>query len=345
MTALVEYRPHEARDWAREHLRGVCGCLLPTLSSSLAAVNDAAIRHDVRRERELGFWGTLLVSECGTIKEEMCQIVDVAVDEAAKSGLRTVLLASFPTLDDTVEMVRYAEATGVDLVLVSYPLLFYPRTEDDVYAYTKAVADATDLGVLLFCINQWNFNRLHPSGFSPALMRRLIDDCENVVGIKNEIGLPGVGGIAEVFHRFKDEVIVTDPMEQNAPAWITTFGMPFLGTSNYEYMGGEVVRYFGLLQDPAAFDEGMEVYWRLHPARVANAQVHAEFMTGTSLVHRLVWKYQYWLNGFNGGPIRQPSPRLNDRQMRTLRQGLVASGIDPAPGEDAEFFAGRNPME
>lgn len=323
----------------------MCGCLLPTLSSSLTAVNEGAIRHDVRREKELGFWGTLLVSECGTTKEEMCQVIDVAVDEAMSIGLRTVLLASFPTLDDTLEMVKYAEASGVDLVLPSYPLLFYPRSEDDVYAYTEAVAASTNLGVFLFAINQWNFGRIHPSGFSPALIRRLVDACDNVVGIKNEIGLPGVGGIAEVFRRFGDEVVVTDPMEQNAPAWITTFGMPFMGTSNYEYMGGDLVRYFSLLQDPATFDEGMEIYWRLHPARVANAQVHAEFMGGTNLVHRLVWKYQYWLNGFNGGPIRQPQPRLNDRQMRTLRQGLVASGIDPAHGDDVEFFVGRHPVE
>jgi 4-hydroxy-tetrahydrodipicolinate synthase len=68
-------------------------------------------------------------------------------------------------------------------------------------------------------------------------------------------------------------------------------------------------------------------------------------MPGASLVHRMVWKYQYWLNGFNGGPIRQPLPRINDHQMRTLRQALIRSGINPAPGEDYEFFIGRNPME
>ncbi len=68
-------------------------------------------------------------------------------------------------------------------------------------------------------------------------------------------------------------------------------------------------------------------------------------MGGTSLVHRHLWKYQYWLNGFNGGPIRQPLPRITDGQMRTLRQALVRSGITPAPGEDSEFFVGRNPTD
>jgi dihydrodipicolinate synthase/N-acetylneuraminate lyase len=341
---MAEYTRKEARDWAKAKMRGVCGCMMPTFNSSLTKVNERAIRHDIRLEKKLGFWGTLLVSECGTTKDEMRRVIEIGVDEASKNALRTVLLASFPTINDTIEMVRFAERAGVDLVLMSYPLMFYPTSEDQVYEYTKTLAQSTDLGVMLFCINQWNFGRLHPSDFSPALIGRLIDDVDNIVAIKNEIGIPGVGGVAEVFRRFRDRVVVCDPFEQNAPAWAMTFGMPFMGTSNYEYMGGEVVRYFNLLQKKE-FDEAMAIYWRLHPARQASAQVAAGYMGGTGLVHRQVWKYQYWLNGFNGGPIRQPLPRINDAQMRILRQGLLRSGITPAPGEDAEFFVGRNPED
>jgi 4-hydroxy-tetrahydrodipicolinate synthase len=341
---MAEYRRSEAREWAKATMKGVCGCMMPTLNSALTAVNDRALRHDIRLEKALGFWGTLLVSECGTTQAEMRQVIDIGVDEARQVGLRTMLLASFPTRSDTIEMVRYAEGAGVDLVLLSYPMMFYPQSEQEVYEYTKAVADSTNLGVMLFCINQWNFGRLHPSDFSPRLIGRLIDDAPNVVAIKNEIGPPGVAGVAEVFYRFRDRVVVSDNFEQNAPAWVMTFGMPFMGTSNYEYMGGEVPRYFALLQ-AGKFDEAMEIYWRLHPARQANAQIMQSFIPSTGMVHRLVWKYQYWLNGFNGGPIRQPHLRINDNQMRILRQGLIKSEITPAPGEDREFFVGRHPMD
>jgi len=341
---MAEYRRSEAREWAKATMKGVCGCMMPTLNSALTAVNERAIRHDIRLEKALGFWGTLLVSECGTTMTEMRQVIDIGVDEARQVGLRTMLLASFPTLRDTIEMVRHAEGAGVDLVLQSYPMMFYPQSEEEVYEYTKAVADSTGLGIMLFCINQWNFGRLHPSDFSPHLIGKLIDDVPNVVAIKNEIGPPGVAGVAEVFYRFKDRVVVSDNFEQNAPAWVMTFGMPFMGTSNYEYMGGEVPRYFALLQD-GEFEKAMEIYWRLHPARQANAQVMSSFIGGTGIVHRLVWKYQYWLNGFNGGPIRQPHLRINDNQMRVLRQGLLRSGMTPAPREDHEFFVGRHPME
>jgi hypothetical protein len=90
---------------------------------------------------------------------------------------------------------------------------------------------------------------------------------ENVVAIKNEVGMPGVVGIANIFRRFRDRVIVTAPFEQNAPAWAMTFGMPFMGTSNYEYMGGEVPRYFNLLQQGrykvrANLSRSVRLLWR-----------------------------------------------------------------------------------
>ena len=73
---MAEYRRSEAREWVKAKMRGVCGCLLPTLSSSLRTINEVATRHDIRREAELGFWGTLLKSQRGTTNEDMCQGID-----------------------------------------------------------------------------------------------------------------------------------------------------------------------------------------------------------------------------------------------------------------------------
>lgn len=341
---MATYAREEARSWAREHMRGVCGCLLPTLNNSLTRINEAAIRHDLRREAELGYWGTLLVSECGTSDAEMCDVVDISVEEARRLGLRTMLAGSFPTLERTIEMVRYADAAGVDLVLLSYPLTFHPASEEDIFHFTKAVAVASDLAIMLFCVHQWDFGYLHPSGFSPDLIGRLIHELPTVVAVKNEIGGPGVGGIAEVFLRFGDEVVVSDPFEQNAPAWVSTFGMQFMGSSNYEYLGDAPVRMFDLLQ-AEKLDEAMELYWSVHPARQTNAQLASTYMPGSALIHRMLWKYQYWLNGFNGGPIRAPHLRLMEGQRNLARVGLVRSGLPCSDSPDQEFFVGRCPMD
>jgi 4-hydroxy-tetrahydrodipicolinate synthase len=63
---------------------------------------------------------------------------------------------------------------------------------------------------------------------------------------------------------------------------------------------------------------------------------------GSNFVHRYLWKFQAWLNGYNGGPIRQPAMKLSESQMRTSSEGLLKAGIASAE-PFAEFFVGRNP--
>ncbi|HEY2054627.1 MAG TPA: dihydrodipicolinate synthase family protein [Solirubrobacterales bacterium] len=338
----MRYGKGEAREWARENLRGVAGCVAPTVKSDLSGLNEAAIRHDVRREKELGFAGMLLVGETGTTATEMREFIEIAADEAA-GDLILILQAAEPTLQLNIDLLAFGQEAGVDVVLPSFPTGFYPRTEDDVHEYYSALAGSTDLGLFIFAIGLWNFGRLHPSTFSPRLIGRLIDDCPNAVAIKNEIGAPGIAGISEVFERFNDRVVVTDPFEMNAPAWVQAYGMQFLGTSNYEYAGPLVPKMFKLLTD-GDYDAAMDLYWQMQPARQANMKIMGEAAAGTAMVHRLLWKYQGWLNGFNGGPIRSPlSGRLNDGQMGTLRSSMAAAGIEATEDEDAEFFVGRNP--
>jgi dihydrodipicolinate synthase/N-acetylneuraminate lyase len=338
---MAAYEAGEARSWARAHLRGVAGCLAATMRADGSGLNETAVRHDVALAIEHGYAGTLLVSECGTSPTEMRELIDIAVAESA-GRLTTILQASEGTLEENIALVRYAEQAGVDLVLPSFPLTFYPRSEDDVHAYFKALADSTSLGMIVFAIHLWNFNRLHPSSFSPRLIRRLVDDCPNVVGIKNEIGAPGVAGVSQVFELFRDEVVVTDPFEMNAPAWVRAYGMPFLGTSNYEYLGPLVPRMFELLHSEGGYDAAMELYWQTQPARQVNMRVMGEAVAGTHLVPRLLWKYQGWLCGYNGGPLRSPQGRISDAQMSALRASLVASGVAVTDDEDAKFFAGRH---
>ena len=228
---MAKYGRGEAREWARTHLRGCAGCVQPTFTSDLSRLNETAIRFDVNKEKEHGMSAVLIVSEAGTTLAEMEEFTRIVVDEAG-ADLVTILQASQPTLEDTVASTLAAAALGVDLVMPSYPLYFNPPSIDAVFDFTKAIAEAGNLGLLIFAMDQWNFGRLHPAGFPVSLLERMVNEIPEVVGIKNEVGGPGVGGIAAVFERFSDEVIVTDPLEFNAPAWVRNYGMKFMGTSN-----------------------------------------------------------------------------------------------------------------
>jgi 4-hydroxy-tetrahydrodipicolinate synthase len=87
--------------------------------------------------------------------------------------------------------------------------------------------------------------------------------------------------------------------------------------------------------------EAMRLYWQVDPARHANAKIGA--IGGANTVHRMAWKYQAWLNGYNGGPLRMPTARLVSDQMRMLRAGLAASALPVTDSPDEEYWVGRNP--
>jgi dihydrodipicolinate synthase/N-acetylneuraminate lyase len=340
--AMARYAPGEARAWALANLAGCCGCVLPTFTSDLEQLNERAIRFDVAREKELGMKAILIVSEGGTTEPELLRMIDVCVDEAA-DDLVTFVQASHASFEGMVRIIRHAEGAGVDFVLPSYPLTYYPSSYDEIFADTKRIIDSSQLGTFLFCIDQWNFSRLDPAAFPVDLLERLVDACPNLAGIKNEVGLPYAGGLVDVFEKFNDVVVVTDPLEHNAPAWIRHYGMRFMGTSNYEAWGDATPRMLDLLSSPETWDEGMALYWSVAPVRRANSAIVGATVGLTSMVPRFVWKYQGWLNGFNGGPLRAPLQRINQAQMNQLRAAAVAAGLPVAEDPDEAFFVGRNP--
>lgn len=338
-TAVTYGRP-EAKEWAHEHMKGVCDVIIPSYRSDLTGLNEAGIRHDVRRNIELGFWGALLVSEAGTTRDEMRQFMEIAVDEA--QGRHYFLLhGTFDTLEDQQAMAKDARAIGLNGVLLGYPNSFYPRSPGDLLEYTSRFCEGVDLGVVLFCAHHWNFERLDRSGFP---MEVILDAAavENVMAIKYEVGRPGAVGTYECFKALADkDIVVSDPFEANAPIWTDLFGMQWMGTSNYEYYGDRMPRMLDALNSGRR-QEGMKIYWQVQPARTARGSEQATF-AGANFIHRYLWKYQAWLNGFNGGPLRQPVMKLSDGQMRRLADALRRAGIADPQEDLGSFFAGRNP--
>jgi 4-hydroxy-tetrahydrodipicolinate synthase len=338
---MVRYKKSDARAWAREHMKGVANVVIPSYTQDLKGLNEKGIRHDIRKEIEYGFWGTLLVSEVAITVPEYKQFVQWSRDEA---GGRLTLIhhAGFNTLEENIEAVQIAEREGAELVLLSYPVNFYATTQQHIYDFTKAFCDATQLGVIIFPVPHWGFERIHPAGMSPELVRRMVKDIRNIVCIKAESGMPTPSGFVQAWREHSKELVVTCPIEGDALPLAGLVPMQFTGTSNTEYYGPMIPKMFKLVTE-GRFDEMMELYWKIHPARMTAGVVHNSYRGGAGIIHRMMWKYQAWLSGFNGGPMRQPVMKIRDVHMKQLREGLKRCGL-PTPDEsDAEFFVGRNP--
>jgi 4-hydroxy-tetrahydrodipicolinate synthase len=335
----LSYSRSEARAWAREKMQGVNNVIIASYTNDLSDINEAGIRHDVRRQIELGFAGHLVVSETALTVDEYLRFVAMSTDESQGQQL-IIHHASFNTLEENIEVANKAAAAGAQLTLLSYPPNFYPRDENDIFEYTKSFCDAVDMAVMLFPVPLWGFERVHPASLSADLIERLLPVCPTIVAIKAEGGHPSLGGFTEAWYRFNERVVVTMPLEHQAIPLSTLVPLQVIATSNTEYFGDVIPRLLHMTQ-AGNYDEAMRLYWQVDPARHANAGVGA--IGGANSVHRMVWKYQAWLNGYNGGPLRMPTPRMTSSQMAPMRRGLIASGLPVTDTDDLEYWTGRNP--
>jgi len=335
---MASYTRKEAREWGREHLQGVANVLIPTMTSDFKRLNEKAIRHDVETTISHGFVGTLTCSEVAITLEEYEQFVRIAVDQA-KGRIFVVHHAVFNTLEDNIEAMKMAEAAGAELVLIGYPPYFYPKSMEDVYKYTKAMCDATDLAVMLFPIPTWGFSRLDPNDLPVPLLRRLIDECPNVAAIKAEGGAPHIMSAIEVHRAFHKEVVISSPMEHEYVPLAQLMPIPFCGTNYSAFFGPTLPKVYKLIQE-GRFDEATAIFYQLDAARKAFTTVP---QAGNGLLNRMMWKYEGWLQGYNGGPLRHPTARVYARDMVALRRGQEASGLNPTSDPDDAFFVGRHP--
>src|SRR5262249_45637625 len=66
------------------------------------------------------------------------------------------------------------------------------------------------------------------------------------------------------------------------------------------------------------------------------------YMSGAHFINRSLWKYWAWLNGYNGGPMRQPVNKGAHAQKRQSRAAMVRAGFKLKDESFAGFFVGRN---
>ncbi len=109
--------------------------------------------------------------------DERRQIIDTIVKAVA--GRKQVFAGTgAATLEETIELSRYAAEHGTDGVVIVMPTDI-PGNEESLFKYYKAVNDAIDCPFMVY----------DPRGegdhsATPQLMRRMVDELDNLVAIK-----------------------------------------------------------------------------------------------------------------------------------------------------------------
>jgi 4-hydroxy-tetrahydrodipicolinate synthase len=328
----------DRKAWAREHFRGLENCIMPSFRQDLRELDEEGVRLDVRQSISHGFFSSLCALETGLTTDEKKQMLSIATDEAGdKLGIALSLTGE--TIDENIDILRHAESVGATHALVSYPQAFRPKTQDEVYAFVRALADSTNIGLYLFVSDKFSFHHLHPSGVPFEAYEKLAD-VDNIVAIK--LGGMDSGMIYECCERFNDRLLVTTVNIGLLPMLRKMYGLQWSGAWTVEALQSPghpyAVDFMNLLLADR-IDDAMAIYWRLAPALGSMMRVMAPLVpTGT--YHWPMLKFYQWLSGGNGGMTRQPCMRLFERDMMAIRGGLRAVGIDcKDPNED--FYAGR----
>jgi 4-hydroxy-tetrahydrodipicolinate synthase len=344
----VEYTKKEAKDWAREKFHGLENILVPSLKmekmeeGSMLNMDEEGIRHDVREcKRHKFFMCTAGIEGMPFMMMEMVMrdFWEIAVDEA-KGEIFIDAYVSANSFDDTVAAARLAQECGCDSIMLAYPPYFNPKSEDEVFEFTKAVCDAIDIAVVAYPTHKYNFERFHTSSFSPALLSRICE-LENVVAAK----LGVVHDISHCTHCFDlagGKALLAAPSPQHWSTFVSRFGQQWAGSAPYEFLQDHehthAVDYFNLLS-AGKFKEAMELYWNVFP-KAKIMQDLLDYTVYEGVYNMMHFKYIGWLAGFNGGPITLPTARLYEHQKEALKAARAAMGLtNRAP--DEEFYAGR----
>lgn len=332
----MKVQKSELKAWARENMVGVENCILPSFTPDLSELDEDGIRWDVQKSKEHGFFSTLVATETGLTFDEAKRFVAIVADEAKDDILVSTTLL-FDSVEKNRAILAHAEQVGVDSILLGYPANFYAKSAEEVYALGREMVESTGLAVTLYPSPHYNYQRLHNSGFPLDVLERLAD-LPNVVAAK--IGEPGMA--VDCYQRFGDKVLINNPVERMLPMMVSGFKQQWMGAGCYEVFQSPdkpyLVDYFRLLRE-GRWQEGMDIYWKLTPARVIfETQFAATQMIGT--YHWTQQKFYQWCVGGNGGLTRQPALKLHQHEIEQTKMAFMMIGIQ-ARQNDEEFYMGR----
>lgn len=320
----MQYKKHEAKEWAKTAFRGLEATILPSFTADELLLDEAAIRHDVRELIRHGFFGAVMVNDAGTTREEDKLFARWCVEEAkGKIGIGFSL--RYPTLEQNVEMARYAEEVGCNTVMLSYPANYYPTSAQEVLDYTRTICNATNLGVELFPSQKYEFN--FPGGFSPELLNEMAK-IENVVAMK--VGVIEYAWIDQCFRLFGDKIMIGHPFDEAWPIFIRKYGMQWSGSAPWQIFqtpdNPRQLRLFNLIQD-GNMEEAMTLYWKMDPQRKFFMAAMQSQVGQTGMYNFQMWKYMEGLVGMSGGEMRYPKLQFKAGGKARARKAALATGL------------------
>lgn len=318
----MEYRKNEAKEWAKEKLKGVWIATNTPFTPDFQVDWDGCrsnIRHCVDNLQIRGNFHAGMVGETfhQTIAERKRHLL-IAVEES-KGKMLTLSAPHCETPLVTLELVKYAEEIGAELTGPMNPRFYQgTMTEEGVFQYYKWIADQVNIAI--YPLNQMEHGYL----MSPQLICRLANEIPNFVGIKN-IAHPDHTRMVRAL--CGDKIVVTDADEEN---WL----MNLLARGQQAYISSawpfllqtkklKLINEYTALAEKGEFAKALEVYKRVEPLRTALVKVTPPGKRQAT--------HKYWAQcvGMAGGDgrVRLPYQQLTDAEKAAIKAAVQSSGL------------------
>ena len=314
------FRRNEAKEWARENMRGIWAAALTPFTSGSLAIDEAAVRRNFRHWIEdLGIEGFFVAGKQGEFfamtLEERKRIFEITLEETqGKAG--SIMSCSDQNMETVIELARHAEKIGATSIVVHAPVLHFTHRQDEtLYQYYKTISEEVGLAIAL-----WS----HPdSGYlmSPELCAR-IAELPNIVAIKYSVPREMYVRLTEMAG---DKIIVSTSSEEEWFDNIVELDWRLYLCSSPPYLLQTKVdrrmREYTDLAFAGKVAEAKAIRDSLDPVRKA--------LSSTRPPEKPHAHPKYWqeLLGQAGGPVRRPMLDLTEAEKAQTRAAFEACGL------------------
>lgn len=316
----MAYRRQDAKDWARENMRGIWAAALTPFRPDMS-IDEQGLRANLRHWfDDLGVDGVFIAGKQGEFfalsLEERKLLFRIALEESRRAGTKAIMSCSDQNMDTVVELAKYAEAIGAESIVVHAPVLHFLKAHDEtIYEYYKYISEQVNLGIAL-----WS----HPdSGYllSPELCARLAD-IPNVVAIKYSVPREMY---AKLTRLAGDRLIVSTASEEEWFDNIVELGWRLYLCSSPPYLlqtkTDRRMRDYTDLAFAGRIEEARQIRDSLDPVRRA--------IRSTTPKEKPQAHSKYWqdLLGQCGGTVRRPMLPLTDAEKDAIRTAFAGCGL------------------
>src|SRR5712692_405032 len=318
---MANYTKGEAREWARENLRGQWTTLITPFTPQ-DTVDEEALRHNIRHIRRLGVRGAGCTWGMGefwslTLDERM-RVYEI-VSQEVRGQWPIAAHVTHTSALDMLDLAKHAEAVGFDLLIVAAPY-FVTKMEEQVVEFVRLLADNTRLAIMFYNSPQFGIV------MSPAGLQRLCQ-IPNVVGVKEASFNRQIS--IETHLMIGTRAIISTPDE-----WIFFKGkelgfeqqVMFANTSDWRFDTPQTNHYVQFVEMATQGNPDKRFYeTHLRDIKQLSDQWWGRMVKkfGGALPVSLC---KYWgeLMGLRAGHVRPPLSDLTPEEKEELRQDLSA---------------------